>query len=1419
MTNTNPQPFPHANKRLRTGRNAPFHQYLSADPRPDRPRFLNPANLVNAVSSIAWVTCARALTATNQMASFNNTELTDPARTPVFKQTRPNGPSTHFGKDAVVQFPASQSGEKPSMSPTYHDTLFAMLRHDYTIYVKSNPRAKPPHPAPPSHPFLGRMVRAVRNLAIGDGDTPNFLPHPDVKRFQFCRKVCSAWRDDPILFQPSDPWNPSCSHHVIYALYSDAGIYIGYSAYPTDRCMAHLNAIFNIARQYQAGAPMLPLLNYDGDPNYKYHALARSSDPVHFVVLCELHPPATTTAIQTARVLALLPANIPWGDNFDLKATFAKFNVTPTPAAATALRHATQAWLTAGASIMEGFFITQMRSHCRLVLPSGAISTKRTNLKGFNDNAGIQAGKARQTLNQAKNRRRDGRQRFIVNTVNPPPHPRRHLVSLFFALFFPSRPILTMNPIYTAFTVKRFDANRNFVGSPLDNELKKLNLDTLREMKTALQQTNLNQYPVPLLTSAAIFPVPAPAFQPLSPTPVYPSRGAVRQLIMTLTFAISNKTFFIMPAPDKSDDLLATLDFINRDYSCIDSTVLRTAILAACATHHLMIPLEALKAKVGWRSTTPFGVANIFNHSPYSKYHNPAVNPAMPCNCHLLPGKFRDLSGCLSTNDPRVWLEPIFPQSPASVSLVQKLEKGTMVRAQIKLTPAESIKLLTLNLVRFQKVISFHCKDFQWPHDWGGIDAAEAWATTVAKDLHNTVTVQAQAFPTAHQMESLTPQEETFLRNVIKKTSVATPLEKSRNNAHWVCVKQYKIGCLDHLNLPAYTLLGPLPLPLDAPPTAQQAPGDTAPAIAHLTKVETHMNSFPLIKDMGKRLRKRAAGKRANATNAHTPPADPTIPSPSAPPTSSAPSSFRIQAKPKNNADGTRKHDGGRPISASGNSSDYPHDLLVTATEAFLDPTRDIIWQRTFTHPGTDHSGQPFSPTELNHLKSLAFPRFILRNTEAAIDLVKSFNRDRLSVLNPASRQPPSLLTLDFAAMYTNLPLEGQKGILANHKRELAEIEKLLQHHNLPCRLRYVIDEEGKYSVSFTKDPPCNAKGKPLVITLTQYSAKHFSFLLTNACTVFDGQLHRQVDGIAMGKSAAVLIANNATAWFELLFVRQLVSKRHFRMLFDLRYYARYIDDCLAINLRWIIHLRYEEDTYTPPEGGLPISGIYPHFAPLPAGAAPPPAVVLTLNVESSLYLPGPLRVLDPKGVTFLDSKLFWNHATRLLCWHTFDKRSLDKFDCTHFLRFPDSSSVLWPTCFHGIIHSEFGRFQVTNATLQLFTDHAGDLLNELYSRGYDWLKIWKQVEVFLKRHIPLYDKPRGLKPRQLKWITERALIARASWRYDTGLPLLHHRLQRLGFPSPTPTPIPPFPNYYPDYNPQHLIITAWIPFLPKNLA
>ena len=228
---------------------------------------------------------------------------------------------------------------------------------------------------------------------------------------------------------------------------------------------------------------------------------------------------------------------------------------------------------------------------------------------------------------------------------------------------------------------------------------------------------------------------------------------------------------------------------------------------------------------------------------------------------------------------------------------------------------------------------------------------------------------------------------------------------------------------------------------------------------------------------------------------------------------------------------------------------------------------------------------------------------------------------------------------------------------------------------------------------------------------------------------------------------------------------------------------------------------------------------MYPHLAPLLIGAAPPAATVLTLNVESSFHLPGPLRVLDPEGATFLDTRLFWNRATRLICWHTFDKRALEKFDCAHFLRFPDSSSVLWPTCFFGITHSEFGRFRVTNATLQLFSEHAGDLLIELYVKRYDWQLIWKQVEAFLKRHTPLYDLPRGLKPRQLKWITERVLVARASWRCDTGLPLLHHRLNRLGFPTPTPTPIPAFPNYYPDYNPKHLIITEWIPYLPKDLT
>ena len=1345
------------------------------------------------------------------MASFSNTELMDPARTPVFKQTGPLGTMTHYGADAVAKFPASQSGEKPSTSPTFHDTLFAMLRSDYSAYVKSNPLSKPPGPTPPSYPYFGRVVRAVRNLAACFATDP--APHPDVKRFQFCKKQGTAWRDDPILFQASDPWNPRQSHHVIYALFSDAGIYVGYTANPTDRCKAHLAAIFTITRQYNAGAPVFPLSHYDADPNYKYHAFARSTCPVRFVVLCELHPPATTEAIKAARTAALLPAVMPWGDNFDLAATFTKHNVVPTPAAAKALRHATQTWLTAGGSVLEALFISQLRSHCRTVYPSGEISTERTNPKGFNDNAGIQPGKARPTLNRHKNLRRDKRQRQIVNTVNPPPHPKRTLVSLFFALFFPSRPILTGDPVYTAFTVKRFDANRHFVGSPLDNELKKLDLNTLRHMKTALTQTNLDQYPVPLLTSAINFPTPPPAFKPLSLTPVCPARGAVRQFVMTLTFAIANKTFHITPVPGMSECLHATLDFTNSEYSCIGTKTLQTALLAACNSHHLMIPLKALEAELQWRSTPPLGVSHVFNHSSYSKYHNPDVNPTMACKCHLLPRKYCDHSGCLSTNDPRVWLEPLFPQSSASSTLVQKLTKGTMLRTRVKHSQTEAIQLLTLNLVRFQKVISFHC-DFQYPHAWGGVDAATDWASTVAKDLHSTV--QAQGVPDAQQAEALTRKERDFLQNQIQRMSVATPLEKSKNNTHWVCKKQYKKVCTDHLNLPAYHCLGPLPLPPDAPPGTQQAPGPTAPATAHLTKIDKHINSFHLLKVMNKGLLKRAAGKRANANHARSPPDDPTIPSPPAPDTPSPPPPFRVQAKPKMNDSGTRKPDGVRPISASGGSLGYPQDLLVTATESYLDSSRDEIWKRAFTHPGTDYLGQPFSPTDLARLKKLAFPRFILRNTEAAIDLVKRFNRDRLSVLNHASRQPPSVESLDFTAMYTNLP---QKDIIANHKRELAEIEKLLHDNQLACNLKYTLTEENKCSVTFTKDPPCNVKGKPLVMTLGQYSEKHFAFLLTNACTAFDGELHLQVDGIAMGKSAAVLIANNSTAWFELVFVRQLVSKRHFRMLTDLRYFARYIDDCLAIGIWWMTHLRYVEDTYTPPEGGPPISGIYPHFAPLPPGAAPPAAVVLTLNVECSLHLPGPLRLLDPKGVTFLDSRLFWNNTTRLLCWHTFDKRSLDKFDCTHFLRFPDHSSVLWETCFYGIVHSELGRFRTTNATLQLFTDNAGDLLIELYVKRYDWPKIWKEVDAFLKRHTPLYDLPRGLKPRQLKWITERVLIARASWRYDTGLPLLNHRLQRLGFPTPTPTPIPPFPNYYPDYTPQHLIITAWIPFLPKYLA
>ena len=1414
MANTYPTPFQYPAKRSRVGRNPKFPLFSSTTPRPDPPRFRNPHTLVNTVRSIAWAPAARTHTVSGAFASFNATELADPIRTPVSKQILPHGTATHYGKDAVVKSSsnssASQSAEKPSLAPTYFDTLFATLCQDYSVWDLSHTPPNPQLHPPPTYPYISRMVRSVRNLALGDN------PHPDVKRFQFCRKIGTPLRKNKILFEPSGPWNPCTSHHVIYALWSDAGIYVGYTANPQDRCKSHLSAIFAIARKYAAGLPMMPLTHYDTDPDYKYHALARSADPVRFVVLCELHPPATTDAIKAARIAALLPENIRWKENFDLETTFATHQVTPTKEATKALKDATQAWLTAGGSILEAYFITQLRAHCRTVLPSGIISKERSNPTGFNDNAGIQAGKARSTLNRSKNQRRDHRQRAIVKIIAPPPHPKLALTSLLFALYFPSRPILTSDPVYTAFLVKRV-VNNKFVGSPLDDKLKTLDLDTLRHIRLALVQTNLNEYPTPLITSAINPPVPVPVFQPLSSTPIYPSRGAVRQFIMTLDFAIGNKSFRLTPRRDPSDHLRATLDFVDSNYLHLTTPILQKAVLDACTSHHLLIPLAGTQALLQWRAGTPFGVADVFNHSSFAKYYHPNLDTT-PCNCHLLPHKFCDASGHLSTNDPRVFLEPPFPQTPHSSSLVNKLTKGTMTRFKVKLTPTEAKQLLSVNIVRFQKVISYAC-DFPWPQNWGGNLAATAWADKVATDLYDTITTQASAAPMPYQEESLSYKERAFLINHIQDISVATFLEKSSNNFHWVCKKRYGQICKAHLDSPEYTTIGPLPLPPDAPPGSQQAPGPTGPALDHLATIEDHINSFPLIKEMNVKLKKRAAGKKANSEFTRHPPTDPTIPAPPAPSTPSPPPLFRMQAKPKVKPNGDREMDGGRPICASGGSADYPIDLLVTSTESFLNHSRDNIWQRTFTHPGLDYHGQIFSPADLARIKSLAFPRFILRNTEAAVDLVKQYNRDRLSTLHFAARQPPSLTTLDFTAMYTNLPLNGPDGILANHLKELTEIENLLKSYNLACHLRYHINNEGKYTVSFTKDPPCNVKGKPLVMTLSQRSTQLFSFLLTNACVVFDGQLRLQVDGIAMGKSAAVLIANNSTAWFELIFVRQLVSKRHFSMLFDFRYFARYIDDCIAINIRWIMSLRYQEDTYTPPEGGLPLNGIYPHFAPLPPGTVPPAAIVLTLNLEGSLHLPGPLRALNPMGVTFLDSMLFWNTTTRLFCWCTFDKRILEKFDCTHFLRFPCYASVLWPTCFYGIVHSEFGRFHVTNATLQLFANQAGDLMIELYTKRYDWLKIWKEVDVFLKRHTPLYDRPRGLKPRQLKWITERVLVARASWRYDTGLPLLHHRLQRLGFPTPTPTPIPPFPDYYPTYNPQHLSISAWIKFLPKTLS
>ena len=1318
-------------------------------------------------------------------------------------------------------------------SPTLHSRVFDRVQKDFAALSKPNS----PTPPNPNHqpdncvPVLHAAVRALCSHK-----------NPDVFRSNLS---CSAGK-------PKAPSSHVGKHHVIYLLYSSTASYVGYTSNASQRCQEHMSHILHRAARFDPDLPLPPPKIADPLLKDKYIQFALSPDSVRFVVLMELVPPCITPALSQAFIACGLASNPKSFNNWKSPTATRKLleshvpplhltgtNVKDSPE----LRHLNSVISTSmkrAAAPLENFMITQLKTHAKVIYASTFISTKRKSTDphgGTNDAASKSWGTTATSRGKRSRKRTLDKNRKIYNApnLNWPTDPLLPHASLIFATFFPTVNIGSSSPKYTAFKETRFIPNPLGgapiqISPPLDTYLLSLSITTLRKLKAALSWSTPNSYPPapapadPLRMAA---PPPVAHASPISAAQIAPSNNAVLQLSTSCQYAIAAKTTGPPRAPPDYECNL-TIDFVNPLQALLSPDDYHEAMTQACQALLLPMPPCARKPNIRKRAILQNAQRFIFNYNSLGSRTTPLpfLNgaPNLSCACHLYNDPSFKVNGHIATWNPAFLLSNPANKHPQIPSLVRKLLQGTKHRPPQKLTRQEEKRLLMKDLHRYSLSLIYA---IDWTEeDWG--DNYDAWLDQTADAILAKMDAKAVAqHPPQAQaaQDTLTAQESRLMTEVVHANFIASQLEKAANDSFFTCKTLYHQKVMEELGKPQYVPLGTMPPPPTTPGAPPPPPAQTnyllpqptpqnpcALPKAFLARIKSHIQKYPQLALYQRGTGKRSAARAQAYAHADNPPVDFKEPNP-APKPPDAPA-FRLNGKPSHKrlpaAPGETENDRVwrkvlkfRPITAAGGKILAPIDKLVLAIELLLNPFRDALHERAYTAPDMPPPPRaPFSQAERASLKRHSSGRWILKNTAAATRLIDQFNNARKSTPYK-HRVPPQVETWDFTSMYTNLPVNE---LIDMHLDELKEIKELLTQSNQGPNIEIKYDpDQNEWATNFTNAPPQNKKGKngatpPLVISLATYHTELFTFILRNACLQYGGVMFQQVDGIPMGIACAVELAQNACARYELIFVRAAIAGRCWDLLAKIMSTGRYIDDIISLDGKWMEHCKSRNRPYTPVDDPNPIAGIYPPS--------------LTLNLESSLY-PKNNAVPSLDEVIFLDVSLVWDLILRCLAYSTHDKRSLPKYDFSRLLRFPLSSTCLWDTCFYGIVKSEMSRFATTCSSLDRFVVPAGNLIFELYCKGYDAAKLYKALSQFLKAKAPLFPSSFSYPIPTLNWMTTTAISYRVSFLWDNGMPTYNIRNRRLNLPEPSTLPLTPPPPYFPGSLPSQQQVLPWAPFAP----
>jgi len=220
----------------------------------------------------------------------------------------------------------------------------------------------------------------------------------------------------------------------------------------------------------------------------------------------------------------------------------------------------------------------------------------------------------------------------------------------------------------------------------------------------------------------------------------------------------------------------------------------------------------------------------------------------------------------------------------------------------------------------------------------------------------------------------------------------------------------------------------------------------------------------------------------------------------------------------------------------------------------------------------------------------------------------------------------------------------------------------------------------------------------------------------------FNGKIIHQVDGIPMGTEFSVFLAQWVLAYYEFIFINELVFHKLWDLLKQFQHVNRYIDDVFAIDCPDLHIYAYSSTVHILDDGNV-LQGIYPPS--------------LTLNKEHSIV--NKTTGLATERIPMLDMHICYNWATDKLESRLFDKRQSPKLSLTPITKYSLADAMMSEHISINIMYSQCFRALSVCHHWQPFASACGGVLYELYMAGHSFHKLHARMCRFFRKHLPLY--------------------------------------------------------------------------------